>query len=912
MLVGRNAEITALTSVVQAARDGLSGVLVVRGDAGIGKTVLLEHVAAAADGLRVLRVAGVGAESGLPFAGLHRLLRPVLREPHELPATQSTALSIACGLADGPAPDPYLVGFATLSLLSTVAARTPLLCCVDDAHRLDAESVSALAFVARRIHADRVGMVFAVRTGAEQPPVLDALPVLALAGLTREPALALLRSAVDGPLDPGVADRIVAATGGNPLALTDLAAELSGAELAGHRLLPDPPPLGGRLEAHYLRRVERLPAATRTWLLLAAAEPGGDLSVVSAAAAALGIGTDAADPAERAGLVVVRQDVRFRHPLVRSAVYAGAGGTERRAAHRALADATIQPADRDLRAWHLAAGATGPDEDVAAGLLATARRAGDRGGHATRTAFLLRAAELSPPGTVRTGRVIDAAESALLSGAAVQARSLLDGLHPDHIDAADRGRAIAVRAGVLTYLGEPDTQPRLAAVWLTAALAFRDHDPARARDALLRAFEQALNAEQRMRDVTLDDLAAQVDALVPEPGRSTVDLLLRGLGTMVTEGHRAALPRIRQAVAAVADPSTPDDEFLRNWLPAVYSCTTIMEDRVRDRILERASDVARRTGALGVLDVICYSRSLTEAIYGELADAETFLMELTEARSGIGATPAHWEVLRSPELVAWRGEPGAREHIQLILEASGQLGLGASESTAWIGLAVLAISRGDYAEAVGILRRLVDQDRTHVHSRLLPELVEAAMRSGDRLLAERALARLAERTDDGASPYVTGLYSRSRALLASDDKAEPLYRDAIHDLALTRSRSDLARAHLLLGEWLRRRKRRRDARVALLTALEMFERMGAAGFAERARRELRATGETARSRTVPPTGELTAQERAVAQLARDGATNAEIAQHLFISAATVDYHLRKVFRKLGVTSRRQLDRALPH
>ncbi|MET7399141.1 AAA family ATPase, partial [Dactylosporangium sp. NPDC005572] len=377
MLLGREPEAEALASVVAAARDGLSGVIVVRGDAGIGKTVLLEQAAAEADGLCVLRVAGVDAESGLPFAGLHRLLRTVLREPHDLPATQSAALSIACGLADGPAPDPYLVGFATLSLLSAVAARTPVLCCVDDAHWLDPESVAALAFVARRIHADRIGMVFTVRTGAAQLPALDALPVLALEGLAREPALALLRSAVDGPLDPGVADRVVAATGGNPLALTDLAVELSAAELAGHRLLPDPLPLGGHLEAHYLRRVEQLPAATASWLLLAAADPGGDLTVVSTAAAALGIGSDASDPAERAGLVVVRQDIRFRHPLVRSAVYAGVGAAQRRAAHRALAAATTDPADRDLRAWHLAAGTTGPDEQVAAGLLATARRAGD-------------------------------------------------------------------------------------------------------------------------------------------------------------------------------------------------------------------------------------------------------------------------------------------------------------------------------------------------------------------------------------------------------------------------------------------------------------------------------------------------------------------------------------------------------
>ncbi|MET7394076.1 LuxR C-terminal-related transcriptional regulator, partial [Dactylosporangium sp. NPDC005572] len=538
--------------------------------------------------------------------------------------------------------------------------------------------------------------------------------------------------------------------------------------------------------------------------------------------------------------------------------------------------------------------------------------AGDRGGHATRTAFLLRAAELSPPGPVRTGRVIDAADSALMAGAAVQARALLDGLAPDDIDPADRGRAIAVRAGVLAYLGDPDTQPRQAAVWLAAAQAFRDHDPPRARDSLLRAFELALSAELLMQDVTLDELAAHVDELVPEHPKSLVDLLLRGLGTMLTEGHRAAAPRIRQAVEAAADPATPDDEFLRNWLVTVFSCTLIMEAGTRDRILERASTVARRTGALGVLDVICYSRSLTEAIYGHLADADAFLIELAEARSGIGATPAHWEVLRSPELVAWRGQPGAREHIQLILETSRQLGMGASVATSMIGLAVLAISRGDYGEAAGILRQLVDGDRTHVHSRVLPELVEAALRSGDRLLAERALAELADRAGDGASPYAKGLHTRSRALLAPDDRAEPLYRAAIEELACTRSRSDLARAHLLLGEWLRRRKRRRDARAELRAALEHFEEMGAAGFAERARQELLATGETASSRTAPPTGELTSQEQAIARLARDGATNAEIAQHLFISAATVDYHLRKVFRKLGVTSRRQLQQALPH
>jgi DNA-binding CsgD family transcriptional regulator len=909
-LRGRDAQCGALDALVASARAGHSAVLVLCGDTGVGKTALIDHVVEAAPDMRTVRISGVESESDFPFAGLHRLLVEFLPGRDRLPASQSGAIAVAFGLAEGPPPDRFLVSLAALTLLADAATDGPMLCCVDDLQWLDRETVLALAFVGRRMHAEGIGLILGVRAAEIDPAALEGLPILEVTGLDRDAAVELLTDVVDGPVDARIADNIVTATAGNPLALTDLGRELSAEQLRGGALLPEPMPIGSRLEAHYLSRVRTYPRHTQTWLLLAAAEPTGDVRRLAAAAEQLGIDDDDAGPAEADRLITYRPHVTFRHPLVRSAIYGGATHVQRRRAHRALAAVTTGAGDADRRAWHLAAAATGVDETVAAELENCADRAGRRGGYAARVTFLIRAAELTPDPVTRAGRLLAAAAAALTAGAPVQALSLLDGVEDDLIDEAARGSTLLIRAAAGVSMGGPGAVARASATCVAAARSFGDRDPDQARAALLQAAEYSVSAEALIRDTTVVEIAEAAANLGAHDPPTLPDLLLGGFVTFWTGGYEHAAPHLRRAVAALAAPDSDDREVLARMVLGVTYCQLLWDDRSRDVILRRAESVARQAGALQLLDLVYFVATMTEASLGRLSSADSYEAAGRRLRQAIGVTSEQMHIWRHPELMAWHATGDVQEILRQTLQSSQALGMGAMMSVTRQSMAILDIGRGDYASATAQLRQLTEVGNPGLYARVLPDLVEAALRSGDRMLAGRALRDLSTVAAASGTPWALGLLARSRALLTPSDRAEPLYRKAIDLLSDTGSHGDIARAHLLYGEWLRRRRRRRDAREELSTAMVMFVDVRADAFAERARQELLATGGSAHVGTPEAATDLTPQEEAVARLARDGSTNPEIAAHLYISPSTVDYHLRKVYRKLGVSSRRQLRTAL--
>jgi DNA-binding CsgD family transcriptional regulator len=905
VLLGRASERELLDGLLENVRGGRSAALVICGDPGVGKTALLHYAARQAAGFRVARTAGVESEMELPFAGLHQLCAPMLGRLEALPPPQRSALAVALGLAPGASPDRFLVALAALSLLSDVATERPLLCFVDDVQWLDAASAQVLGFVARRLLAESVAMVFAVRDRSGRDE-LAGLPELQLRGLDKDDACALLAAVIPGRLDERVRDRLVAETRGNPLALLELPQGLAATQLPGTFAPTRPQALEGQIEERFLERLEAVPDAARRLVLLAAAEPVGDPVLLYRAAERLGIDATAAVD-ETDGLLAIHERVTFRHPLVRTAVYRWAPQHDRRAAHAALAEVTDAETDADRRAWHLAAAVAGRDEAVASELERSAGRAQRRGGLAAAAAFLQRAMALTEDPARRAERALAAAEASFQAGAFDAALHLVTIADASSLDGLQRARVDLLRGHVAfaSSYGN-DAAPLL----LRAATQLEQFDLQLARKAYLTAWGAAV-AAGHLEDTpaTLLKICHAVRAL-PPPATAphALDLLLDGLAVLTIDGRTAATPILHAAAEAIVE--MPVDDVLRWGLQAATASTTTWDSDGFHAIVERQARIVRDAGALAELPIHLAAFAFARAWRGDLAGASTLVAESESVAAAMGSHMPPFAALRLRALQGREAEASAL--IVTTIKQAEAGGQGETVKMAQWAATVLYNGLGRYGDALSAGCELTANAIGPATSMwALPELVEAAARVGAAKVARDALDRLVETTAPSGTEFALGIEARSRALLSDGTRADELYREAIERLGHTQLRPELARAHLLYGEWLRREGRRVEAREALRMAHERSATIGMEAFAERARRELLATGEKVRKRTAAARDELTPQEAQIAGMARDGLTNSDIGARLFLSPRTVEWHLRNVFAKLGIDSRRALSDALP-
>ena len=905
--IGRAEEQHALDALLDAVAAGRSESLVVLGEPGVGKTRLLGLLDAAPEKVRIERLVGMESEIRVGFAALHRLLLPYFGDVPQLPGPQRDALLTTFGMLEDTPPSLLLVGLGALNLLAGAAREHPLICVVDDAQWLDQESLGVLGFVARRVYADGIGFVFAARENYASLKTLDGLPTIHLEGLSREEAVSLLNSAHTDGLSSLVAARIVADTGGNPLAMLEVIGQLTAGQRAGRLPLPQQLPTGRGLNSHFLRQVEALPSSARSLLVLASAMSDNDVSSLWRAAALLGLDGDAIEAAVRADLLTVGERVDFRHPLIRSAVYRSAEPDLRRASHAALASVADSDGDPDRAAWHRAAAVVAPDEDVAAELERSAGRAERRGGQVAQALFLGRAAELSPSTPARYQRLLGSAQAYLSAGDGILAEALLDRAAP-WLEADGRHVAVQrLRAAIAVFFSRHKDAP---AILLEAVRETDPDDPTLIRAMLFDALQAALVARTYTVGVTPADIARIAVAVAHPPGRkaSANDLLLDGFATRLAIGYEAAVPLLRDAVAGLF----ANEETGARGLPATilgwFAADDIWDDRGRRAMFERAAAFERRHGALGALRITLAGQCVGQAMAGDINAAEQTYFEAAEISALIGVpAPATTGVLL--EVRAWQGrEEESRATAESTARWGREQGAEILEVFSWFGLTVLEMGLGNYSDAAVWASEVYHRDPPGFGSRVLPEIIEAWARTGQTSLATEALERLTRRATASATPWALGVLARSRALLAPPAEAEPFYVEAIERLEQTLVRTELARAHLLYGEWLRRQKRRRDAQAQLRTAHDMFSSFGAQGFAARSRAELQAAGYRVEPERADPSMSLglTSQEAQAARLAAAGATNAEVAAHMFLTTSTVEYHLSKVYRKLGITSRRQL------
>jgi DNA-binding CsgD family transcriptional regulator len=912
MLVGRNQERKTLDCLLAAARHGSSGVLVLRGEAGIGKTALLQHVIQAAADMRVVQVTPARSEQEFDFAALHQLLVPFLAggSMERLPGPQREALASAFGLVAGTPPDHFLVGLAALTMVTEAALEQPVLCVVDDAQWLDTASVNAMGFVARRLSADPVAMLFALGDEEERAPAFEGLAELRLTGLPDKAAQELLASVAGRPLNQGVVRRILAATAGHPLALIELGRGLSAAELEGTLPLPEPLHVGDRLESAFLRRVQAFPPSARTLLLLAAAEPSGEPELLWGAAKQLGVGADTEDIPGLDRILRFDPRVSFVHPLLRPAVYYGVAASERRRAHEALAAACGSGLDPDRRAWHLAAAASGADEGIAGELARAADRARGRGDWAGCAVFLERAAMLTPDRARRAARTLAIAEAKLNAGDPGAAAALVERAGPCLDDPMARARAKRLQGTVRIVLGKP---AEASPILLDAARALQPLHPGQAWDTLLEAFEAALGAGRFARGAGIAEVLQAVRSAPcrPDARASVAGLALEGFAALAEHKDKAGIARLREAIAVAArQAGGRGGENLRFVFIAPLAAYEMLDDAALHASCVRAVAQARSHGSPAAVASTLGLLSYSEALAGRFAVAEAATAEARELTAATGVADDLRTGIGELAVLAWRGrEAAVRPLAAARLSEATQAGYGFVIDFTAIALTVLELGVGNYQAA---LRHALNASGEGMPAEieLLPELIEAAARCGAVEDAATALERFTGRAQAAGTDWALGMLLRSRALLAKDEDAEELYRGAIEHLGRSRIVPQVGRAHLVYGEWLRRRHRRRDARAALHSACDILDSIGAESFAGRARMELLATGEHVRKRGADACDELTPQELQIAGLASAGASNLEIASQLFISANTVAYHLRKVFRKLEVTNRAALARVL--
>ena len=880
MLIGREAEAAGLGKLLDDAREGRSGALLLRGEAGIGKTALLEHAAAAASGFRLLRATGIESEAELPYATLHQLLRPLQDRIDHLAGPQARALRAALGIGHEEA-DRFLIGVGTLMLLADAAEREPLLVLLDDVAWFDRASLDALGFVARRLHAEGVVLLFAVRDDPARPFSLPGVAELHVGPLGEADARALL----DHGLDAARRDDVLARAHGNPLALLELGRSSSPGRASG-------------AEAAFAGRIDALPERTREILLVAAADTTTSLAVIRAAAADLGVDAAALEPAELDGLILVAGGtIEFRHPLVRSAIYYTAPFARRARAHHALAEALLGEENADRHAWHRAAAVLGTDEDAAAELERTADRAASRAGHAAASAALERAAELTPAPGDRARRLVGAAQAAGFTGDQQRALALLDQAGP--LPGAELNAVAAlVRGSVALHRGALD---EAFDRFLEAAQP--GATPRTALMGTIRATDTAWQAG-------LWDRLGEIQALVGAIETSTDDersaaAVTDGLTAFASEDFGSAIPALRRAVATAVGSRSSITLLHAAWASAFSG------DIAGARRLAIASErLTRASGAMGALVGSLISRAAWELAEGRLEAAETAAAEARTLGSDTGqhARVAHATALLA-QVDAVRGRVDAcRRHAEEAGAGAREYRASQAASASESALAALELSLGNAGEALDRLSVVFARGQLAYRYDVIGDLVEAAARAGRPDEAHEALA-LAERwTEASMMPYLRIVLARGRALVADHNDADVRFREALAVHELESWPLLQARTELSYGELLRRARRKTEARVQLRAAFEGFQRLGAALWADRAAAELRATGETARKRDASAIDQLTPQELQIARLVAEGGRNREIAGRLFLSPKTVEYHLRKVFQKLDVGSRTELAR----